>query len=508
MTTTTSATSSTSTANTTTTSKPASASTTAASSTSAATTQLLNSLNAGSGVDTASLVTSLVAAQFDAKTTQLTKQADTLTAQISGIATLKNALSTFSNALDTLTKNGTLVSQPVSGNNAVFTAAATGTGAASLSANLSVTQLASAQVAVSKKAFPNSTASVGTGQLTLTFGQAAYSADGKSVDGFTAGSAAPITIDITDGSLTKIAAAINAKKAGVTASVVTDADGSAYLSLKSATGKDQAFTLSSTSTTGDLSALNVGPGAGNSTITSGAQNAKMTLDGVAVERGSNTVSDLIDGVRLQLTGVSSGPVSLTSTVPADALKSAVTDFVDTYNQVLAMVDEQLDSTDGPLKNDQAVRSLKDSLQALTRRALSPSTTDGSPSTLAGIGVRTTKTGTLEVDDASLTRALKDYPERIQAMFASTTDGTGISAALKSVSLNAGSTLYGLGASNIRYLQQQKDLATQQDRLADQKTDATTRMTQQFSSMNSKVAAYKSTQTFLTNQIAAWNKSDN
>lgn len=505
MTTTTSATSSTST--TATTASTTTTKTTAASATNSATTQLLNSLNAGSGVDTASLVTSLVTAQFDAKTTQLTNKADTLTAQISGIATLKNAVSTFATALDTLTKNGTLTSQPVSGNSAVFTASATGTGATSnLSASLTVSQLASAQVAVSKTAFASSTANVGTGQLTLTFGQATYSSDGTSMSGFTAGSGTPVTIDIADGSLTKIAAAINAKKAGVTASIVTDADGSAYLSLKSATGKDQAFTLSGSTT--ELSALNVGPGAAGSTITSVAQNAKMTLDGVSVERAGNTVSDLVDGVKLQLTGTSTTPVSLTSTVPTDALKSAVTDFVDTYNQVMAMVDEQLDAVDGPLKNDQAVLGLKTSLQSLTRKLLSStSSTDGSPSTLAGIGVRTTKSGTLEVDDASLTRALKDYPDQIEAMFASTTDGSGIAAALKSVSLNAGSTLYGLGASNIRYLQQQKDLTAQQDRLTTQKTDATTRMTQQFSSMNSKVSAYKATQTFLTNQIAAWNKSD-
>jgi flagellar hook-associated protein 2 len=33
------------------------------------------------------------------------------------------------------------------------------------------------------------------------------------------------------------------------------------------------------------------------------------------------------------------------------------------------------------------------------------------------------------------------------------------------------------------------------------------MTKQFAGMDARVAAYKSTQTFLTNQIAAWNKSD-
>ena len=55
-----------------------------------------------------------------------------------------------------------------------------------------------------------------------------------------------ITIDPSATSLDGIAGAINAANAGVTASVVTDADGSAYLSLKGATGASQAFTLQAT----------------------------------------------------------------------------------------------------------------------------------------------------------------------------------------------------------------------------------------------------------------------
>ena len=72
---------------------------------------------------------------------------------------------------------------------------------------------------------------------------------------FTAGTGTPVTIDITstNDSLDGIAAAINAKKAGVTAAVITDADGTAYLSLKGATGKAQGFTLQAT--TDDSGAL-------------------------------------------------------------------------------------------------------------------------------------------------------------------------------------------------------------------------------------------------------------
>jgi len=47
-----------------------------------------------------------------------------------------------------------------------------------------------------------------------------------------------------------------------------------------------------------------------------------------------------------------------------------------------------------------------------------------------------------------------------------------------------------------------------DDLSDQSDQMKTRLTQQFASMNAKVAAYKSTQAFLKSQIDAWAKGDN
>lgn len=476
---------------------------------SSAANSILTSLNSGSGVDTSSLVSSLVTAQFAAKASTLTTKADTLTAQISGVSTLKNAMSTFATALSTLASGGTLTTQPTSSNTGVLTATAlTGAKLAGLSSSVTVSQLAAAQTAVSARSFASSSATVGTGTLTLTLGQATYNAAGTAMTGFTAGSTAPVSIDITDGSLSGIAKAINAAKAGVTAAVVTDADGTAYLSLKGASGKDQAFTLSATSTTGDLSQVAVGVGATASRMTSAAQNAKLTVDGVAVERPGNTIDDLIAGVKMQLTGVSTTAVTLGSETPTAALSNAVTDFVDTYNQVIALVKEQVDPITGPLKSDSAAKSLLTSLQGLTQKVLLPGAAAGSPSTLAGIGVRTKRDGTLEVDNTALTAAMKATPDAVEAMFAFSSDASaGLSAALNSLSLNTGSTVYGLGASSLRYLSAQGDVSEQQDALTDQKSAATTRLTAQFSNMNSKVAAYKSVQTFLTNQIAAWNKSE-
>ena len=486
--------------------------TSTSSATASAAQALFTSLSSGSGVDTASLVTSLVQAQFAAKTAALTAKSDTITAQISGASTLMSNVSQFAAALKSLATGGTIQTQPVSSNASVVTATAlSGAKLSGLSSSISVAQLASGQVARTTTPVATRTTALGTGQLTLTLGTATYD-NTPAMTGFTAGAGGPVTIDIVAGSenLDGIAAAINAKAAGVTASVVTDADGSAYLSLKGASGAAQAFTLAATDDpTGNLAQLNVGVGATGTALTSGAQNARLTVDGVTVERGSNTIDDLVAGVKLQLTGVSTVPVSLTSTTPTDALKGAVTDFVDTYNQMLKALNEQIDPKTGPLRGDTAAQSLLRSLRALTTTPILSGVATGTPTTLGEVGVKTNRDGTLSVDTNTLTHALSVAPDAVEAMFSFSSNSTdGLTAALNSISLATSSTLFGLGASTRRYNELASSIAKQQDAISVQSDAMTTRLTQQYASMNAKVAAYKSTQAFLKNQIDAWNNKGN
>lgn len=479
---------------------------TAASITATAAQSLLTSLDAGSGIDTASLVSSLVQAQFATKTAQLKTQSDTITSQISAVSSLKNTISDFADAVANLVKGGTLQSQPVSSNSAVLTASAiSGAKLAGTTAGITVSQLAGAQTAVSKTAFASAATAVGTGTLTISLGTATYSTAGA-MTAFTQGAAAPIavTIDSTNSSLSGIAAAINAAGAGVTASVVTDTGGAAYLSLKGATGAAQAFTVKATTS---LAKLAVGVGATNTTIAGQAKNAKLTVDGVAVQRASNEISDLVAGVKLTLAGTSTTAVSLTTTQPTAALSNAVSDFVDTYNGVIATVKEQTDPITGVLRADPAAKTLLQSMQALVSKVLLPTAGKGEPTTLAAIGVRTNRDGTLQVDASQLARVMKDYPSAVEAMFAyATTGAVGLNSAMSSLKLNATSTLYGLGASTTRYTQAQGRLAEQQDAISTKSESLSRRLTQQFASMNSKLSAYKSTQSYLKQQIDSWNKS--
>jgi len=453
-----------------------------------ATQALLKGLSAGSGVDTGTLVTSLVSAQFAARTAALKTKSDTITAQISGVSTLKSTMTGFSTALANLVKGGSLQTQPASSNAAILSATAqSGAKLSGLSSSITVTRLATGQVArtTTPVAAADRTKSLNTGALTLTIG-------GKDT-----------AIDVGDGSIDAVAAGINASKTGVTASVVTDANGGAYLSVKSATGSANAFTLKGA----DSNALDIGGGTATKTsLVSTAQNAQLTVDGIAVERPGNTVSDLVTGVTLQLNGISTVPVSLTSTPPTDALTQAVNDVVTTYNEVLKTITEQTDPITGNLRADPAAKSLLRSLQALVSKPLVGGAIAGLPRSLSEIGVATNTDGTLRVDSALLAKQLAANPDTVESMFApSGTNALGLSATLTALTTSATSTVTGLGASTVRYTAAEADVAKQQDKVTDQSAQLTTRLTQQYASMNSRVSAYKSTQTFLTNQIAAWNK---
>ncbi|RYD25251.1 MAG: hypothetical protein EOP89_09585 [Lysobacteraceae bacterium] len=280
-----------------------------------ATQSLLTSLNAGSGIDTGALVPALVTAQFAAKTAALTAKSTALTSQISGVSSLKSAITTFSSALDSLVKGGTLQTQPTSSDvSSISATAISGAKGSGLSSTISVTRLATAQVAGTTVA-KDRKASLGTGDLVLTVGSKVYTNKDDAVVGAddpgakwssVSGTSFSITVG-KDDSMDAVAAAINATKSGVTASVVSDGKGGAFLSVKGATGDAQAFTLKGAAV-GASDVIDIGPGAKNTQITSSALNAQLTVDGIPVERSNNTISDLVDGVKLQLGAVSTRSV--------------------------------------------------------------------------------------------------------------------------------------------------------------------------------------------------------
>lgn len=474
------------------------------------TSSIASTLGTGSGIDTAALVKELVEQQFEYRNATLAKREETLTAQISAATTHKSNITTFATALSTLSRSGNLATQPTSSNTGILNVSRlAGANLSALSAQVEVRQLAAAQ-AVSAAPVADKTAAVGRGTLTLTFGKAMV-ANGA-MTGFTPGSGTPVDITIgeNNSSLEGIAAAINAANAGVTASILTDAAGS-RLVVKGGTGEARAFTLTATETAGHegLAGLNIGVGASGTTIGSAAADAIVAIDGVALRRETNTISDLVPGVKLDLASAQPGTVvNIGKTLPTNSLMQAVQDFVETYNEVYTALRTDLDPVTGALRQDIAAKNLKRQLQQLTLNPLAGGSADV-PTTLAQIGVKTNRDGTLALDSAVLTKALVNHPGQVEKMFAQPavggTTNNGLSAALDAISIAAASTTRGLGASEINYTKAKIEVVDDKTEAVRKSEALRTRMTRQFASMDARVAAYKSTQTFLENQIDAWNK---
>lgn len=375
----------------------------------AAGSSILTALGAGSGIDTAALTTNLVSAAFSDKESQLQKKTDTNTAQISSLGTLSNGIDSFASALQQLVVGGTLKSQPSSSNSAIVTATAqNGSAIGNLSAQIEVRQVATAQSLVSGYVSP---ANIGSGSLTLTTPTGSFN----------------IAISSSNNTLSGLAAAINATNtgttpSGVTANVVTDSSGT-RLVIKGATGAANTFSLAANSDANSDLARFASTGTGATmTVAQAAQDAIIRMDGVDSAHASNTVSDLLPGVTLNLVSAQPGTtVSLGVTRPTDAITQAVNDYVSAYNTLLGEITTAIApaSTDGttpsgPLYGNSAIGQMKTMLQRITSTTLS--SYPNGPQTLAEIGVSTGQDGTLSVDANKLATAMSTYPDAIEAMF--------------------------------------------------------------------------------------------
>ena len=347
---------------------------------------------------------------------------------------------------------------------------------------------------------------LGSGKFTLALGPIDYTTDGKGVSriGAVPEGRSSISFDLTDASVNSIADAINkeGKALGISASIVTGAKGETFLSIKGPSGSDNVVTLAAE---GDaaLKQFDIGEG---TAVTARAQNAQLVVDGVPIERASNTVTDLFSGVKLDLAGT--GTTQMSATRPTEGLSQAADDFVATYNEVLATITEQTNAKTGKLFGDPAAQLLLKQLKQVTLAALNPSATGNAPKTLAELGIRTQRDGTLSIDKTQVSRVIADQPDAVEAMFrASTLSTTGLPALLQSIAATATSAKTGLGASSARYTDAQGAIDIAKEKLAGEGEAMTTRLTAQFTAMNTRVSAYKATQSFLTNQIAAWNRSD-
>jgi flagellar hook-associated protein 2 len=543
-------------------------------------TSILTSLGA-STINTSTLVDQLATADIAGRKATLDSNTATNTAQISDIGTVISSMTTFQSSLKTLISGGSLFTQPTTSNSSILTVSAVaGAKLNGLSSTITVNQLAMGQTLVAPPV-SGLAATIGQGKLTLTVN----------------GQTATITIDSTNNTLAGLAQAIKNAGLGVTATTINDTSGT-RLVLKGPTGSANDFSLVESDGGTALSQFTFDPATYNPNATTQtgftrsqqAQDAKVNVDGVDVVKSTNSFSDVLQGVTINLQSAQPGTsVFVGSNQPVDAIKQAVGDFVDAYNEVQATLSkltaapvynsDGTSSGGGSLNRDSGVRALVLALSGMTSTPLTYAT-DGGPTTLAEIGVSTNKDGTLSLNSSVLSSVMTSNPDAVEAMFnpslrsdnpliqitstpgsvaggvyqvtnavpapsggtaSATLDGNytlpngangvmasllsaanglsfnilgnvasstitvdpGLLGVLSSIVTNMTSSSGALTASQNTYNDQKTALATAQQALTDQDATNRAQLTAQYSAMTAALAAYTSTQNYLTQQIKVW-----
>lgn len=364
---------------------------------------LFNIGGLASGLDTNSIVSQLMQieriplGQVQARKTSFQQRNDAW----NQISTRLSALRDKTKAIDEV-KDWSKFSKATSSNAEAVGVTVTGTPAEG-ALSFSVTRLASSHQMASGSDSPtgasdlaSATDLVGAGTFSITVGSTQHDI-------------------VTDGSTTlaDLASRINALDAGISASLITVDSGRVKLSLQSEdTGDASQFTV-----TNGLSTM------GTFGVVQQGLDAQVTLGtgpgALVVERSSNVIDDLIDGVTLSLTQTTTSPVTVTVNTDLDAAATKVRDFVNELNSTLSTINSRTRTaseggTAGPLSNDSTARNLRLSLRSALSGTVAGLT--GDVRTASAVGISLNRDGSITLDETKLRDALENDFESVVALF--------------------------------------------------------------------------------------------
>jgi flagellar hook-associated protein 2 len=385
--------------------------------------------SSGQGFDVASTVTAILASQQAIESpwqTQLTS----LKAQDAVFTTMGTDLSTLTTAMQSLTDFSGVLSakQGSSSDNNVLSLTSAATGSVAGSHTVLVSKLAQ-----TSSNYSDTLTNAGdrlSGSLTIQIGS---------------GTSQTITVDSNSNTLATLASAINAAGIGVNASVITDTSGSRLSLVSGTSGSAGQLTI-----TDGLTDATTGTAIGFNTGQAG-QDANLTVDGVSLNSGSNTVTTAIPGVTFQLLSTSATPIQVQITNDTTSISTAVSGVVSAYNKVITDIkgQEGNDSSGNaePLFGSTTLALLQNQLSG----ALISGKASGSISSITQLGIGFNQDGTLTLNGDTLNGILNS----------NFSDVTGFFQNAKSFGQTFASTLNNLGPqapNGAIYLAQQQNSA--------------------------------------------------
>lgn len=454
----------------------------------------ISSLGVGSGLDASSIITQLMAIEKQ-PLTNLQTAGSKIQTQISEVGKIKSAVSTLNDAAAKLASSDFWKTTTGSSSSSAVSIT-TSSSASAAGYSVQVSSLARAQT-IAAPAVASSTATLGAGTLTL---QSAASGS----------TPVAVTIEATD-TLAAIRDKINSAGAGVTASILNDGSGARLMMRSNSTGLANAFSTTVSGTGLDGLAFDAGSGTGGATLSQAASDASATINNLPITSASNTLADVLDGVTLTLNAETIDAVTVSVAADTETLKKKIEDFATAYSALAALIktDTKYDATTkkaGVLQGDSSIVGVQNQLRSLLG---SSSGASGTYARLSDIGLEMQQDGSLTVNSTRLDKALANLPE-IAKLFSnsSLTDASldGFGKRLRTLTSGMIGIDGGISSRSQALSDKLKRNQDDQERMQTRLDQTQKRLEKQYSALDKQMASLNSLSSYVTQQVAAWNKS--
>ena len=301
--------------------------------------------------------------------------------------------------------------------------------------------------------------------------------------------------------------AINSSALGISAQLINTGNTAApyRIVITGTTGVSNSFTLSSkTSGNPGAEVTNVNFG----TQLQAAENAALTVNGVAISSSTNKVTDAIAGTTLELFTTTTGAANLDFTRDTTTVKANLKALVTAYNDANAMLSvvsdpkSTVETYGATLVGNSMVSSVRTQMRNMV--TTSSNTPSGNITALRDIGITINRTGELEIDQVKMNAALQNNYDQVVTMLTAnqenqsvlnTSNGGVSNEAVKKLTslLDVSSPLTTQSTNLTTKISKYK---TELDKLEARMTDLLARYKKQFAAMESMVGETKSMQTGL------------
>ncbi len=229
-----------------------------------------------------------------------------------------------------------------------------------------------------------------------------------------------VSIASTD-TLSNIVSKINSSGAGVNASLLT-ASGETYMTIQSSGQGSSGITIADGTGSTVAESLGLLSNGQIANLIQSGRNAELTVDGYSVTSSTNTVTGVIPGVTLNLTGTnsSSDPITLTITQDTSAVTTDASTLVSDINSVLSSINTQnthnsssSSSTSNVLMGNPTLAAIKSTINDTLLGTISGNSTY---TTAASIGITFgasgSTDGTISLDSSTFSAALSANPTEV------------------------------------------------------------------------------------------------